>query len=114
MFPCKLKRGKRLELAEYEAHLAYASWCFQNLEFCSSFPHRIVFSGDCEFYVSGEWDKQKVQTWGAKNPHEDCDMSEKSKKVPAWSALSDNESYRTLIFDDAIVDGNIYLCLMSQ
>lgn len=114
LFPYKVNIFQRIEHVNLERGLEYANWCLQNLESCSFFLHRIIFSEVIGLHVTREVDKRSAALFGTKSCHETHNMSTHSNEMTVWNVLPVIAGIAPYYLVDSMVDWEGYLLFSSQ
>ena len=94
--------------------LSLHSGAMKKMSTNSSFLHRIVFSDECVFHVSGIANTQNTRIWGTKNPREVQQHERNGEKLTLWCAIHSQGVLDPYYFDNETVRKEDYCELLDS
>lgn len=79
-----------------------------------AFFHRLIFSDECTFHISGKVNRHNVRIWGTENPRASLQHIRDSPKVNVFCAVSREKVYGPFFFHEVSVTGVIYLDMLHE
>ena len=113
MFPYKIRRVQQLQPQEYAQRVTFATYCFTEQASDVNFLHRIVFSDECVFHVSGMANTHNTRIWGTENPHETQEHETHSEKITVWCGIHSAGVLDPYYFNNETVRGEDYYLLLD-
>jgi hypothetical protein len=85
--PYKVQLTQALQPADHESRRQFADRMLAELQHDQRFFHKIFFSDEAHFYLSGYVNKQNCRVWGSENPQVIVERPLHPKKVTVWCAM---------------------------
>ena len=80
----------------------------------NDFLHRVCFSDEATFHVSGILNRHNVRIWGSENPHETRELQRSSPKVNVWCGAMFDQIIGPVFFESQSVTASNYLDILKS
>ena len=78
------------------------------------FFKRVCFNDESTFHLSGLLNRQKLKTWGSKNPHDTCELEQDSSKLNMWCGIMYDKVIGSFFFAEKSITAQIYLDVLTE
>jgi hypothetical protein len=103
-----------LEVNDKPCHTAFAQEMLLRQDNDDRHLHKILFSDEAIFDVSGRVNRHNVRIWGSENPHHATEYIQDSPKFNMWCGLVFNHIIGTFFFAESTVTKRTYLDRLQQ
>ncbi len=114
MVPYKIPKVQHLPEDDKINRVEFAQWCKDIMSMSYSFLHRIIFSDECVFHVSGIANTQNTRILETENPQEAQQHEMHGEKLTVWCAINSQGVLDSYYFDNETVGKKDYCELLDS